>query len=302
MDLIILCLLLANIEVAAFSSATGSTTTLRLAMECPTKANHRLCATEQQQIDGESMSSSSLSSSPSSEIKMYVPRSFDEMVKQVSATMEDAASSSNNKKRQVIRILLPRSPDNDQFGTYYEQNVIDPDPSMYTDTSLVLVPPDESWQGGIMQLYRSASLACQEILRWVFTRKNKHRISRLVYTLKKKECCILHDEIVVVSYLIPTVSHKHNKNKTNNKQTLFQECTGWGRPEIARGSILWWIGCRRCRFVDDTGCYSRRWCVMFRPTQSRNDRGYWVYYKSGGTRSGSCFDEPAMADRRWCIR
>jgi len=96
---------------------------------------------------------------------MYVPRSFDEMVKQVSATMEDAASSSNNKKRQVIRILLPRSPDNDQFGTYYEQNVIDPDPSMYTDTSLVLVPPDESWQGGIMQLYRSASLACQEILR-----------------------------------------------------------------------------------------------------------------------------------------
>lgn len=168
MDLIILCLLLASIEVAAFSSATGSTTTTRSAMYYP--SNHRLYAAvdptqqQQQQIDGEVISESS-SQSSSTNMKMYIPVSFDEMVKQVSSTMEDAASTSNNKKRQIIRILLPRSPDNDQFGTYYEQNVIDPDPSIYTDNALVLVPPDESWQGGIMQLYRSASLACQEILR-----------------------------------------------------------------------------------------------------------------------------------------
>jgi hypothetical protein len=75
--------------------------------------------------------------------------------------MEDAVKS--DKRRQIIRIMLPRSPDNDQFGTFYETNVIDPDPSRYVDT--VLVPPDETWQGGIMQLYRAASLATQEILR-----------------------------------------------------------------------------------------------------------------------------------------
>lgn len=92
---------------------------------------------------------------------IYVPLSFDEMVKQVSSTMEDAMK--DGKKRQMIRILLPRSSDNDNLGQFFETNVVDPDPNVYVDT--VLVPPDETWQGGIMQLYRAASLASQEILR-----------------------------------------------------------------------------------------------------------------------------------------
>merc|ERR1712176_40591 len=75
--------------------------------------------------------------------------------------MEDAMKA--GKKRQILRILLPRSADNDNIGQFFETEVVDPDPSIYVDT--VLVPPDETWQGGIMQLYRAASLACQEILR-----------------------------------------------------------------------------------------------------------------------------------------
>ena len=77
--------------------------------------------------------------------------------------MEDAMKE--GKKRQMIRILLPRSSDNENLGQFFETDVVDPDPSVYTDT--ILVPPDETWQGGIMQLYRAASLACQEILRCV---------------------------------------------------------------------------------------------------------------------------------------
>ena len=34
-------------------------------------------------------------------------------------------------------------------------------------TDAVLVPPDETWQGGIMQLYRAASFSAQEMLRYV---------------------------------------------------------------------------------------------------------------------------------------
>eukprot|EP00533_Pseudo-nitzschia_delicatissima_P008675 CAMPEP_0116097278 /NCGR_PEP_ID=MMETSP0327-20121206/10625_1 /TAXON_ID=44447 /ORGANISM="Pseudo-nitzschia delicatissima, Strain B596" /LENGTH=345 /DNA_ID=CAMNT_0003589029 /DNA_START=108 /DNA_END=1145 /DNA_ORIENTATION=- len=92
---------------------------------------------------------------------IYIPLSFDEMVKQVSSAMEDAMKE--GKKRQMIRLLLPRSSDSENLGQFFETDVVDPDPSIYTDT--VLVPPDETWQGGIMQLYRAASLACTEILR-----------------------------------------------------------------------------------------------------------------------------------------
>ena len=59
----------------------------------------------------------------------------------------------------VLRILLPRSAENDQLLQYYEDDAKDG----MGDT--VLVPPDETWQGGIMQLYRAASFASQEILR-----------------------------------------------------------------------------------------------------------------------------------------
>ena len=143
-------LLFSSSQVAAFSTMTTSKMT--------TKPAVRLYA-EDSSSSSSASTTETTSESAQQPPKMYIPVSFDEMIKQVSSTMEDAVKS--DKKRQIIRIMLPRSPDNDQFGTFYETNVVNPD--KYVDT--VLVPPDETWQGGIMQLYRAASLATQEILR-----------------------------------------------------------------------------------------------------------------------------------------
>jgi len=91
--------------------------------------------------------------------ELFVPVSFDELVKQSSNAMEDAYAAGIS--RQTVRILLPRSPDNDQLGKYYENDAgID---GRISDS--ILVPPDETWQGGIMQLYRACSISCQAILR-----------------------------------------------------------------------------------------------------------------------------------------
>ena len=89
--------------------------------------------------------------------QLYIPLSFDEMVNQVSTAMEDAYLQ--GKTRQIIRVLLPRSASNDQLLQYYEDEVN----SGLKET--VLVPTDETWQGGIMQLYRAASFTCQAVLR-----------------------------------------------------------------------------------------------------------------------------------------
>jgi len=159
---LLLLLVAGNSGVAAFSTTRqhgGSA--LRLHAESPSQTEAAVASST-----GERASSSNSNSNSNDEARprpptVYVPRSFDEMVRQVASTMEDAAGA--GKKRQTLRILLPRSSDSDQFGRYLETNVVDPDPSVYVDT--ILVPPDETWQGGIMQLYRAASLACQEILR-----------------------------------------------------------------------------------------------------------------------------------------
>lgn len=89
---------------------------------------------------------------------MYVPTEFSEMVNQVSSAMKDAYKE--GKKRQLIRILLPRDADNEAIGSFYENEV-----QVDNKQNVVLVPPDESWQGGIMQLYSSAAPTCTEIMR-----------------------------------------------------------------------------------------------------------------------------------------
>jgi len=89
--------------------------------------------------------------------QLRIPLSFEEMVNQASSAMEEAYKM--GKTRQTIRVLLPRSANNDQLLQYYEGDI--QDSSMET----VLVPTDETWQGGIMQLYRAASYTCQAILR-----------------------------------------------------------------------------------------------------------------------------------------
>lgn len=88
---------------------------------------------------------------------LYFPLTFDEMVKQTSSTME--AAYAKGITRQVVRILLPRTADNDNLLKYYEGEASD------EIGETVLVPPDETWQGGIMQLYRACSFACENILR-----------------------------------------------------------------------------------------------------------------------------------------
>ena len=89
--------------------------------------------------------------------KLYIPISFDEMVRQSSSAMKDAYE--NGVTRQMVRILLPRSSENDQLGRMIE------DDAEMDMRSAVLVPPDETWQGGIMQLYRAASIATRSMLR-----------------------------------------------------------------------------------------------------------------------------------------
>jgi hypothetical protein len=89
--------------------------------------------------------------------KLYIPVSFDEMVRQSSSAMKDAYE--NGVTRQMVRILLPRSPESDQLGQLIEND------AEWDMRSAILVPPDETWQGGIMQLYRAASIAARGMLR-----------------------------------------------------------------------------------------------------------------------------------------
>ena len=91
--------------------------------------------------------------------EMRIPLSFEEMVNQVSTAMEDAYKQ--GKTRQILRVLLPRSAANDQLLQYYEDDAMD------GMIETVLAPTDETWQGGIMQLYRAASYTTQSLLRYV---------------------------------------------------------------------------------------------------------------------------------------
>lgn len=89
--------------------------------------------------------------------ELSVPVNFNEMVNQASKAINDAYAAGYT--RQIVRVLLPRDPANAQLGQFYEDDVeID-------SANVVLVPPDETWQGGIMQLYRSAEPTCRDILR-----------------------------------------------------------------------------------------------------------------------------------------
>lgn len=153
LTLSLLVLLIGNAGVAAFSTSPSPS---RSAVQLYAESSSPETTTE---VEASTDTSADASTRPST---IYIPLSFEEMVKQVSSAMEDAMEA--GKKRQTLRILLPRSSDNENLGQLFETDVVDPDPSVYVDT--VLVPPDESWQGGIMQLYRAASLSCQEILRY----------------------------------------------------------------------------------------------------------------------------------------
>jgi hypothetical protein len=93
-----------------------------------------------------------------------VPVSFDEMVRQASTAMADAYEAGIT--RQMMRVLLPRDPTAANLGTYFESDAD-------VDTQeLILAPPDETWQGGIMQLYRACAPTVLELLRQFSARNN----------------------------------------------------------------------------------------------------------------------------------
>jgi len=93
-----------------------------------------------------------------------VPITFNDMIKASSQAIRDAKSEGIN--RQIIRVLLPRDPNSGNLGQYFEDTVEVEGGSRGTQ-DLLLAPPDESWQGGIMQLYRAALPSAKEILRRV---------------------------------------------------------------------------------------------------------------------------------------
>jgi hypothetical protein len=92
---------------------------------------------------------------------LVMPLSYSEMVRQVASAMRDAYDQ--KMERQIVRVLLPRDTSSEQLGVLNE-GIMDVD-----SQNIILVPPDESWQGGIMQLYYSAAPTCRDALRYVET-------------------------------------------------------------------------------------------------------------------------------------
>ncbi len=109
---------------------------------------------------------------------LYSPLSFDEMVRQSSSAMSDAYEQ--GVRRQIVRVLLPRDPSGYQLGRYFE------DKASFSTRELMLVPPDESWQGGIMQIYRAVSPTCIEILKCVSG-----------WTIRRCSSCVLNESLIL---------------------------------------------------------------------------------------------------------
>jgi Domain of unknown function (DUF1995) len=72
-------------------------------------------------------------------------------------------ASADGVSRQIVRVLLPRDAANADFGLFAEGD------DSTRGVSMVLCPTDESWQGGIMQLYRAAAPTTERLLRQVAT-------------------------------------------------------------------------------------------------------------------------------------
>lgn len=101
--------------------------------------------------------------------QITVPKTLNEMINQVSTSIKLANSSDSTKPktRQIIRILLPRDSKSAQLGQYFEEDLSVSffDKKNIDLDSFTLIPPDETWQGGIMQLYRAISIPTRLILR-----------------------------------------------------------------------------------------------------------------------------------------
>jgi hypothetical protein len=79
---------------------------------------------------------------------LTIPLSYNEMITQTSQAMSDAYNT-KGYSRQIVRILLPRDARSGQLGEYYENEA---QTERGKSQEMKLVPTDESWQGGIMQV------------------------------------------------------------------------------------------------------------------------------------------------------
>ena len=102
-------------------------------------------------------STTSTTNNNSNNNNLAMPLSWDEMIRQASSAIQEAAAA--GQRRQIVRVLLPRDSASGDFGIYLESQA-DND----TVDNISLVPPDESWQGGIMQLYRAAAPTAQRMM------------------------------------------------------------------------------------------------------------------------------------------
>ena len=92
---------------------------------------------------------------------IQMPLTFEEMIKLASSAVSDAYEQGIT--RQMVRVLLPRDPASGDLGVQYENDAV----VNGRNQDMVLVPPDETWQGGSPQLYRACAPTAQEIIRRV---------------------------------------------------------------------------------------------------------------------------------------
>lgn len=94
---------------------------------------------------------------------LQMPLTFEEMIKMATSAVSDAYDQGIT--RQSVRVLLPRDPSSGDLGVQYESDATAANGRNMEN--FVLVPPDETWQGGSPQLYRACAPTAQEILRRV---------------------------------------------------------------------------------------------------------------------------------------
>ena len=96
----------------------------------------------------------------SDEDSLAVPLTYNEMVSQVADTMSLAYEE--GFKRQIVRILLPRDASSGKLGEMYERQA--ETSTRARAQEMKLIPTDESWQGGIMQLLRACAPTMTDVM------------------------------------------------------------------------------------------------------------------------------------------
>ena len=165
--LLLLCSSAARGALAFSSSSSRGVAAAPLSRSSSTPSSALHVSTEESDVvaaaaDAEQQSTSSINDT------LQIPLSYNEMISQTSLAMTDALTA--GKSRQIVRILLPRDSNNDNFGIFQEAEVAESLQSSNSNALNIadttkLVPTDESWQGGIMQLYRAASPTTRDILK-----------------------------------------------------------------------------------------------------------------------------------------